>query len=113
MEDAMDIWDIIVQDLTQNPRDMQTTVKSASKTPLWFHARVSGKSLIIENAYSNSPSVNLSGMRRIYAKDVDVIYPFYVRREAGESVSGEISLTKGEAKKNQTYIFGVLRSCIK
>lgn len=108
-----EIWNSIIQDLTENPRDLQTTVKSDRKTPLWFHARVSGKALIIENAATGSPSVNLKGIRRIYEKDFSFIYPFYIRRENGESVSRELSLTKGEAKKNQTYIFGVIRGCVK
>ena len=109
----MGIWDNIVQDLTENPRDLQTTVKSDTKTPLWFHASVKGKSLIVENAKFNSPSVKLSQVRRIYEKDFDIIYPFYIRRENGEPVSKEISLTSGEAKKNQTYIFGIIRYCVK
>ncbi len=108
----MEIWNRIVQDLTETPRDLQTTVKSDKRTPLWFHARISGKALIIENAQSHSPSVQLSGLRRIYEKDFDVIYPFYLRRENGEAVSREISLTKGEAKKNQAYIFGVIKHLI-
>ena len=107
----MDIWHSIVEDLQAHPRDLQTTVKSDKKTPLWFHARISGKALIIENAHDHELSVKLSSIRRIYEKDFMLIYPFYIRRENGEAVSKGIALTKGEAKKNQTYIFGVIRGC--
>jgi len=109
----MNIWDIITQDLLENPRDIQTLVKSKNKTGLWFYARILGKSIIIENAHEHDLSVKLSQMRRIYEKDIEIIYPFYLRRENGEAVSKEISLTKGEAKKNQTYIYGIIKSCVK
>ena len=68
--------------------------------------------ILVENAADNSPSVNLSQKRRIYAKDFDIVYPFYLRRENGESVSAELAQTKGEAKKNQTYIYGIVRDCV-
>jgi len=109
------VWQSIIRSLTENPRDVQTTVKSDKKIPLWFHTSViSGKNgdvLIIENAKLNSPSVSLSQKRRIYEKDFYVVYPFYLRRENGESVSSELAQTKGEAKKNQTYIYGIVRNC--
>ena len=101
-------WTEIIASISENPREFHTTAKS----PLWYYAEVAsnGKSLLISNAEVNTPSVSLKQVRRIYEKDFDILYPFYLRRENGESIHAELSQTKGEAKKQQTYLFGIIRS---
>lgn len=109
--DIGEIWDKIIGDLTENPRDLQTTPKMKSKTPLYFHASTNGKAIFIDNARDNTPSVNLSSRRRLSKSDMTTLYPIYLKRENGEPVSKIISETKGEAKKNQTYAFGISKYC--
>lgn len=105
------IWKSIIQDLTDNPRDIPTAVKPP-RTPLYFHASTNGKAVFIDNAETNSPSVNLNSRRRISEKDFYKMYPLYLKRENGESIAKEVEEV-GEAKKNQSYTFGVIREIIR
>lgn len=108
--DMESIWKTIIQGLTDNPRDIPTTPKPP-KAPLYFHAGTNGRVVFINNSILNVPSVNLSSTRRISEKDFYKMYPLYLKRENGESIAKEVAEV-GEAKKNQSYTFGIIRAIL-
>ncbi len=100
-----ELWQQIVTDLTNNPRDLQTIPLRG--TGRWFHVSVDGSKILVENAESHTPSSNLAVPRKISRNEFVRMYPIHIRRENGEQVSQEAQ----RAGHNQVYIYSIFRYC--
>lgn len=100
-------WLKIIEDLSCNPRDLHTVPK-INKNPLWFYAYTGGNYIYIDNAKEHTPSSKISTTRKLSFGEFERIYPIYLRREQGESVSQEAT----SATVNQAYWFSISKFCL-
>lgn len=102
-----DNWLWIINDLRSNPRDLHTIPRS-NKQPLWFYAYSDGTYIYVSNAKDHSPSSRIAVPRKLWFAEYERIYPIYLRREKGESVSREaLAVTN-----NQVYWYAIFRFCL-
>ena len=103
MENA--IWERIMNDLQNNPRELQT-MPITNRTGKWFYAETNGEVIVLKRAHSKEPSSEFKKDHRLRRKDFDLIYPFYIRRKAGEKISD-----KSKISFNRVYIYSILYHC--
>lgn len=81
-------WQIIINDLKNNPRDLHSVPKTSAKLK-WFYAYTDGDKIYVTNAKEHTPSLTISITRKLDFTNFAKIYPIHLRREKGESVSQE------------------------
>jgi hypothetical protein len=86
--DYGNIWNKITSALKKS-REFPTT-PTTNKTPLWFcaHSR-NGRDIEVTSAVHNKPSSKISGTRILTEDGFKKVYPLYLRRKNGESVTEE------------------------
>lgn len=103
--DSKNVWNKIINKLReQQPLELHT-VPTIAKTPVWFSSATDGGTIFIDNALINSPSSKISSIRKLTYKDFEKIYPIFLRREKGESVSKEAT----NSTRNQVYYFSLIK----
>jgi hypothetical protein len=105
MDDA--IWVKIVNDLTNNPRDLQTVPLIGDGH--WFYAEIQDDCVCVSNAHDENHLLasSISGQRLISRDEFNSLYPLHLRRNKGEKVSRQAT----QLTQNQVYIYSVLRNC--
>ena len=81
------------------------TVPKTSRVPVWFSATTNGDIIFINEALDHKPSSKLSAERKLNYSNFKKVYPLYLRRENGESVSSEITAVT----VNQVYYFSLIK----
>jgi hypothetical protein len=107
MEEKMDadIWQKIVNDLRNNPRDLITRPMT-NRSGVWFYAEVIGKEISIGRARNHAYELSskLSSDYFIGREEFERVYPIYLRRKAGEKVAKEAA----NATFKQVYIYAII-----
>lgn len=98
------MWNKILQDLKDNPRDIQTAPLRGSG--IWFYAESDGKKVIISKSKSHTPSVNITGNRTLNSAQYEKMLIIYMRRKKGEQVSGEAA----QSTFNKVYWYGLFNA---
>ena len=102
--DLDNLWDKIKSYLRNNKTEFHTVPKD-NRQPVWFSAVTEGDVVVIDKAVVNTPSSKLNYSRKLTFKDFQKIYPIYLKRESGQSVSKEAT----EATVNQVYFFSIIK----
>lgn len=101
-----EIWQSIITDLNNNPRDLQTIPLRG--TGKWFYAFANGETVFVENAHEeHDNNSNIQGVRNISREEFDNMLPIHIRRNNGEHVSAEATRTT----RNQVYIYSIFHNC--
>jgi hypothetical protein len=98
-----EIWEQLIYGISKNEEDIPTTPKVARK-PLWFSATTDEVNIFVFRAKEKEPSSKISRVRKLIYEEFLRVYPIYLKRKAGESVSKEVL----KATYNQTYWFALL-----
>lgn len=93
-------WNMILSRV-EGKRIELPTVPITKKAPVWFSATTDGKTIFINRAIEQSPSSKISVQRKLNYSKFQKVYPLYLRRENGESVSSEVTAVT----VNQVYYF--------
>jgi hypothetical protein len=101
---SLQAWNAIVSRLSGNRVDLPT-VQKTNKTPVWFSATTNGDAIFINKAIDHQPSSKLSMQRILKYSTFEKVYPLYLRRENGESVSSEVTAIT----VNQVYFFSLIK----
>lgn len=83
-------WNSIIRNLNGKNIELPTVPKT-KKVPVWFSASTDGNMIYIGKALINKPSSRLSMERKLTYKTFQKVYPFYLKRKQGESVSVEVT----------------------
>ncbi|RSD28598.1 hypothetical protein [Mesobacillus subterraneus] len=102
--DEKQAWNAIVSQLTGNNNEFPSVPK-INKTPVWFSASTDGNNIYIDKATEHVPSSKLSAQRKLNYSTFKKVYPLYLRREKGESVSQEVT----SITVNQVYYFSLIK----
>ncbi len=97
------IWNNLVDFLRKSPQDVHTVPK-IKKMPIWFYAETDGNYIYISKAKKEFPSCKISTTRKLKYDEFLRIYPIYLQREKGFSVSDKA----GKATVNQVYWYALL-----
>ena len=96
-------WNNIIRNLRGKSIELPTVPK-IKKIPVWFSASTDGNMIFIDKASKNQPSSKLSMIRKLTYKIFQKVYPLYIKREQGESVSIEVT----RLTVNQVYYFSLM-----
>jgi hypothetical protein len=99
------IWEKIINDLKNNPRDLQT-IPINNRIGKWFYAEIKGEVITLKKSQNKKPSSKFINNHYLKKEDFDLIYPIYIRRKAGEKVSNESKISF-----NRVYIYSILYNC--
>lgn len=102
--DAVEAWSMIISKLKENQMEFPTVPKT-KKIPVWFLASTTGDIIYIDKAIHHQPSSQISTPRKLNYKVFKNIYPLYLRRENGDSISKEASAIT----VNQVYYFSLIK----
>lgn len=100
----INLWNEMVDRLNKNPMEFPTVPK-IKRDPVWFSTVSDGESIIISQAINNKPSSKLSMNRKLDYKTFEKVYPLYLKRENGQSVSSEVT----SITVNQVYYFSLIK----
>jgi len=96
-------WNNIIRNLRGKSIELPTVPK-IKKIPVWFSASTDGNMIFIDKASKNQPSSKLSMTRKLTYKIFQKVYPLYLKREQGESVSIEVT----RLTVDQVYYFSLM-----
>lgn len=82
-----------------------STTPKTKRDPVWFSAIFDGDVILINKAINNRPSSNLKMPRKLTYKTFQKVFPLYLRRERGESVSAEAKAIT----VNQVYYYSLIK----
>lgn len=97
-------WQKILKSLGDKIIELKTVPK-INKTPVWFSAYKEEDNIYVDCAKENSPSSKITTRRKLTFKDFKNVYPLYLKRENGESVSKEVT----KITVNQVYYFSLIK----
>ncbi|MEH7096509.1 hypothetical protein [Neobacillus vireti] len=100
----LEAWISITKNLEGKTIELPTIPK-IKKIPVWFSATTNGDIIIIDKATSHEPSSKLSTPRILNYNTFQKVFPLYLRREKGESVSSEVTAIT----VNQVYYFSLIK----
>lgn len=98
------LWDQIFHAATRETFNV-STVPQNRRTPLWFKVYTKNEYLYVDNTSDKSPSVKLSGARRITKDDFLKVVAYYERWRNGET---HLRQEVREQSMNTAYIFGLI-----
>ncbi len=101
-------WNQLLSSLKGTNQEFPTTPKR-EVTPKWFSASTDGTKIFISKAVNHQPASSLRGVRKLDFKEFEKIFPLYLRREQGDSVSAEAS----QSTFNQVYWYSLIYHCCK
>lgn len=97
-------WQQILESLGDKTLELKTIPKT-NKTPIWFSAYKQEDNIYIDCAKENLPSSKITTRRKLTFNDFRKVYPLYLKRENGESVSKEVA----KITVNQVYYFSLIK----
>ena len=97
-------WQKILESLGDKTIELKTIPKT-NKTPIWFSTYKEEDNIYIDCAKENVPSSKITTRRKLIFKDFRNVYPLYLKRENGESVSKEVT----KITLNQVYYFSLIK----
>jgi hypothetical protein len=97
-------WNIIINKLSGNRLEFPTVPK-VRRDPVWFSATTDRDFIYINRAIDNVPSSELTHQRKLKYSTFLKVYPLFLRREKGESVSKEVT----SVTVNQVYYFSLIK----
>ena len=100
-------WEKIINQLDNNKKEFHTVPKT-NKKPVWFSVYKKGDSIFVGQAELNQPSSKISTPRKLTYENFKDVYPLYIRRANGESVSAEVT----QATRNQVYYFALIEHIV-
>ena len=98
------LWDKILHLEMTEPFDVHT-VPQNNRAPLWFKAYTKETYLYVDNTSDKSPSVQLSGARKITKDDFLNVAGYYERWKNGET---HLRQEVRAQSRNTAYIFGLI-----
>ena len=101
------LWDLLILKLQGSPQEFPTTPMT-NKAPVWFRVHTDGGVIYVSNARDHKPSSKIKGQRNLTYDEFERMYPIYLRRLAGKSVSAEAQ----QASYNQVYWYSLIKHCI-
>lgn len=101
---SLEAWNTIIHRLKGNRIELPTVPKN-KRVPVWFSATTNGEKVLINEAVDHKPSSKLSGVRTLTYRNFEKVYPLYLKRENGESVSAEVTAIT----VNQVYYFSLIK----
>lgn len=104
----VDEWRKIIKNLAGKTIELPTVPKT-KKTPVWFSVNTDRDDIYVNPAIKNKPSSKLTAKRILNYETFKKVYPLYLRRERGESVSKEVT----SITVNQVYYFSVINHLCK
>jgi len=100
--DAEKLWNEIINEFTENPRDVQTR-PTGNRMPLWFYVSGENGSIHINSGRTHVNKSNIRATRTLKKEELLGIFALYQRRKLGENVSYEATCTT----QNQVYWYGI------
>lgn len=97
-------WNSIISNLSDKVLELPT-VPRTKKIPVWFSVTTDHKKIFVNVAIQHKPSSKLSIERKLTYKTFEKVYPLYLKREKGESISAEVT----SITVNQVYYFSVIK----
>jgi len=101
------LWIKCLSNIGEKGIELPTAPKN-NREPVWFRTYAYREFLCIEGAKNHKPSSQLSTTRKISYEEFERVYPLYLKREVGESVSKELA----ETTYNQVYILSIIKHFI-
>ncbi|MDD3404214.1 MAG: hypothetical protein PHQ72_12835 [Hespellia sp.] len=95
------MWSDIINEFSQNPRDIKTVPLRGSG--IWFYVYVRQGKLFVSKAKNHNLSSKLSNDRELYEREYEKLLALYHQRESGENISKEAA----KVTYNQAYWYGV------
>jgi hypothetical protein len=106
LDDRIDeLWNIIIKNITNNPRDIKTIPLNGGG--IWFNVSTNGTTIFVNNAKTEKPSSKLRQTRNLHKKEFLKIYDIYEFRKRGKKVAQEAT----RVSKNQVYIYSIFKNC--
>ncbi|MCL2469404.1 MAG: Swt1 family HEPN domain-containing protein [Alphaproteobacteria bacterium] len=99
-------WNKIISTFSNANIELHTLPQN-SREPLWFFVYVDGNYVYVDKAKEHKPSSSLSKPRPLNYNEFEKMYPIYLRRKAGHSVSAEATA----ASQNQVYWYAIMDYC--
>ncbi len=103
-ENADEVWKNIINKLAAGRIELPTT-PITKKAPLWFSATTDNEHIFVSSAKDHQPSSKITMERKLTQKNFRKVYPLYLRRINGESVSAEATA----ATVNQVYYYSLIK----
>jgi hypothetical protein len=100
----LEAWNMIISKLSGQEAEFPTYPKN-NREPVWFTATTDGEKIYINKATHNKPSSKLTVQRKLKYKTFEKVFPLYLKREKGESVSAEVTAIT----VNQVYYFSLIK----
>lgn len=97
----------VLRYLNNNKKEFPTTPKG-NREPVWFSAVTVCNEVIVDKSAVNKTSSKKSSRRKLTFKNFQKIYPLYLKRESGASVSKEAV----KATVNQIYFYSMIKHII-
>lgn len=101
------IWEKIIQNVKEFPREIQTIPITKNKIGVWFYVESINDEIFISKAKDNTPASNINSRTHISKYDFKRMYPVYLRRCKGEKVSKEAQAIT----RFQIYIYAIFKNC--
>lgn len=101
-------WQQIVTNLDGYIIELPTTPKM-KREPVWFSATSNGEEILVNKATNNLPSSRITATRTLTYDKFQEVYPLYLRREKGESVSKEVTAIT----LNSVYYFSQIKHLVR
>lgn len=95
-------YDVLVDDLKRNPRDISTRPLT-NKTGRWFYAYVEDEQIKVMPSKRKEPKSSISKPRTLRRIECEKLYDLYIQRKQGKPVSKEA----GAITVNQVYWYGI------
>ncbi len=102
--DFESLWNRILDAANEQPFDVATIPKNNRK-PLWYKVYTKETYLYVDNTSNKTPSVQLSGARKITKKDFLNVARYYERWKNGET---HLRQEVRDQSRNTAYIFGLI-----
>lgn len=97
-------WEKIINLIGDKSIEIKTYPK-INKEALWFSVSTDRNNIYIDIAKENLPSVKIKKRSPLTIHEFKEIYPIYLKREKGESVSKEAR----EITYNSVYYYGIIK----
>lgn len=102
--DAITTWYKILKHIGDTGLEIHTIPKNV-RNPKWFFVSTRNNSIMVQNARTNSPSVELSSARNISFRDFETVHDYYDSWKKGAiGVRHEVS----RKSRNTAYIFALI-----
>lgn len=99
------LWNVLVAEISSQAIELPTNPIQKNRKPKWFKVTYDSDILYITNAQEHKNSCSISTPRKISFEEFKKVYPYYVRRKAGHSISAEVM----HITVNQVYHFGLMK----